>query len=824
MQVKSPTWLRVLTPICGAAIVFSFVAGCSAIDKTSTTSSTSSPNQHDPLDAVRNADFRANPGIAGDIGKYTNGATSGQHIAQGPGPWLFPGEERASAAAYSPTRSTGTRLAANEPGFTVGAFGVELNFENADISTVSKSILGDVLGLNFLIDPRVQGTVTLASSGPIPRNQVLTVFESALRTANAAVVRDGDILKVLPLSDTNGTGNFSVGTAEPGFGVSVVPLRYTSAPMMVKMAENFLSRPGAMRADASGNLILIQGTMAEREAALDMIASFDVEWLRNKSVGVYPLKANTPEQMVRELRPIFEDKGGRGEGVIQFEPVSRMNAVMAVAKSPKLLDQATAWIERLDRADGSGTALRTYHMKNGDAKQVVAILNDIFAGQGNATGEGARDQLAPGTSAGQSRLNSLGGSTPGGNNGAGASTGAASSMGGGLNTNLAGGPPGGGAPGGGASGGMGQGASGSPIATAFQQLGAKNTSDMEGGANGKGMVRGVLPDVRITADVPNNAIIIFSNAHDYAIIERALLQIDRPKLQVAIEASVAEVDLTDQLQYGVQYFLSTGNSSIGLFNANAGSTASSGTGTTTTGTTTTGTTTTGAITSAATTVATSLLSQVVPGANLLLGSQTNPGAIISALATLTNVKVLSAPSIVVLDNQPALLEVGDQIPIQTSQSAILSTGTTTNTIQMQNTGVILKVLPHVHPNGTILLEIDQEISNVVNPSQQTLTPTISDRHIHTTVSLASSQTVMLGGLISDQDQSTKSGLPFLQNLQYVGALFGATQTEKQRTEIIIFIRPRLIRTNSDAQSVSQEFREKLDLMRHTSAVIGGPPR
>ena len=112
------------------------------------------------------------------------------------------GEERASAAAYSPTRSTGTRLAANDPGFTVGAFGVELNFENADISTVSKSILGDVLGLNFLIDPRVQGTVTLASSGPIPRNQVLPVFENALHTANAAVVRDGDILKGSPASAT----------------------------------------------------------------------------------------------------------------------------------------------------------------------------------------------------------------------------------------------------------------------------------------------------------------------------------------------------------------------------------------------------------------------------------------------------------------------------------------------------------------------------------------------------------------------------------------------------------------------------------------------
>ena len=203
--------------------------------------------------------------------------------------------------------------------------------------------------------------------------------------------------------------------------------------------------------------------------------------------------------------------------------------------------------------------------------------------------------------------------------------------------------------------------------------------------------------------------------------------------------------------------------------------------------------------------------------------QTNPGAILSALSTLTNVKVLSSPAVVVLDNRPAILEVGDIIPITTGTATVLTSGAPiVNTIQMQNTGVILKVLPHVHPNGTIQLEIDQEISNVENPGQQTLTPTISDRHIHTTVVVGSSQTVLLGGLISDQNQSTKAGIPGLVNVQFLGALFGNTSTNKQRTEIIVFIRPRIIRDALDAQTVAEEFRDSLELMRRTTPVTSSP--
>jgi general secretion pathway protein D len=225
--------------------------------------------------------------------------------------------------------------------------------------------------------------------------------------------------------------------------------------------------------------------------------------------------------------------------------------------------------------------------------------------------------------------------------------------------------------------------------------------------------------------------------------------------------------------------------------------------------------------------------QPVPGAfNLLLGSQTQPSVILNALSTITNVKVLSSPSIVALDNEPALLEVGDQVPISTGTATILASANTpvVNTIELHNTGVILKVLPHVNANGTVQLEVDQEISNVVNStngtssannSTPTLTPTISERRIHSTVAVTSGQTVLLGGLISDSDQGTQAGVPGLSNIQFLGALFGNTDHTKQRSEIIIFIRPQLVRNSIDARGVTEEFRERLQSMKNTRSVITG---
>lgn len=747
----------------------------------------------DAVESARNAN------LAAHFPATTNAADSPVYS---PRPIIVPGTDSAPVAPTgavqnastdsAPTGSTGTA----PPGVTTATGGVEFNFERADIQAVTKSLLGDTLGLTYVIDPRVMGTVTISSAGPVARKDVLPIFESVLRLSNAAVVSAADnTLKIIPLPEATGEGSVSIGAGEPGFGVSVIPLHYTSATSVAKTAESFLTRPGAIRADADRNIILVQGTTSERQAAIDVIRAFDAEWLRNQSVGVYPLKSTTPETMIGDLDRIFETgKSGQGQGVIQFQPIARLNAVLAVAKSPRLIDRVTQWVQRLDRSDASSNALRTYRLRYADARQVAKILNDIFVGRPGASEENPANQIAPGVAATQSRLDSLGsGGFSAGSTNATGSSGGLSASSGGLSS---GAEP---------ATGVGGTRTGGPIASAFDAFSTRQGADRD--TTGGNLPRGLFQNVRITADLENNAIVIYSNEGDYRIIARALRDLDKPQLQVAIDATVAEVTLTDALQYGVEQFLTSSDVGIAADKGSVGFFPAA-----------TATTTTATTTGVAQTVA-PFLQRVLPGFNLLFGPEAQPRAILSALSTLTQVKVLSSPSLVVSDNQPALLEVGNEIPISTSTTNVLQAGNTVvSTIEMRNTGVIMKVLPHIHADGIVKLEVEQEISNVVNPQQQTLTPTISERRIHTTVSVTSGQTVLLGGLISEQDNATKNGLPGLNQIKYLGDLLGNTTKNKERMEIIVFIRPRVIRSSVDAQAVSEEFRDRLDSMRNPKPI------
>jgi general secretion pathway protein D len=724
---------------------------------TSTSTPTVSLVPSDTVNSVRNADFSARFPLADEGSAGRSNASS--H------PFIFPGSD--SEPESQGDRDPEMRTASLQQAALVNGDGVEMNFDGADVQTVAKALLGDILQLNFVVDPRVQGSVTLSSTGPIARKDVLPAFESVLRMSNAAIVRSGSLIKIVPIAEAAG-GSIRVGAGEPGFGVSLVPLRYTSASTVAKTAESFLSHPGAIRVVQSRNLLLIQGTTAERQAALDVVATFDVEWLQNQSVGVYPLKSTAPETMIGELERIFEtSEGGAGQGVIRFQPVSRMNAVMVVTKNSKLLAKTTQWIERLDRSDTTGTTLRTFHLRNGNATQIAKILNDIFVGQHSGTAvDGAVKQIAPGVQSAQSRLDSLD-----------------------HNSSAGSAPP--------PTGGSGQ-QGANPITAAFEAFSDHKAADTDTTGNAPitpgGLPNGTFQNLRITADTTNNSIVVYSNQEDYRLVERALRDFDRQQLQVAIDATVAEVTLTEQLQYGVQAFLnSSTKGSVGLFGASqvAGQTA--------------------------------LLQSVAPGLNLVLGSQAQPRVILNALSSITDVKVLSSPSIVALDNQPALLQVGDEIPITTSSATVLSNSSTpiVNTIQMLDTGVILKVLPHVHSNGSVQLEIDQEISNVVNPDQPTLTPTISKRRVHSSVSVISGQTVLLAGLISDNDQKTRSSVPGLSDIKIIGDLLGNTSNTKTKSEIIVFIKTKLIRNSVDAGAVTEEFRERLQSMRGGRTVVNG---
>jgi general secretion pathway protein D len=673
-----------------------------------------------------------------------------------PPPQIYPGSAGGpnGSAAYMDTQATTARV-----GRVGGGDTYDLNFENADISAVVKALMGDVLGYPYSVDPRVSGSISLSSGRPLPKSDVLPMLEAALKVANAAVVKDGPLYRVVPSSEAIGAGTTDRGgrgRIEPGYGISVLPLKYVSAQAVIRVIESFAARPGAVRIDPQRNLIIIQGTSTERSSALEAALALDVDWLRNQSVGIYPLRNASPEAVITELEGIMASgEGGTGQNMVKFMPVSRINAVLAVAKTREQIAQVQAWITRLDQSDTSNTGLRVYRVRFGSAKIIAGLLNEVFTGRASTAGTSDLAQLTPGATA-QSASTSSQSSTSSSSDDDDDDDSSSSSSG---------------------------------FSSGSTQQQGSSRDRAPGQANGTAAAGAggpaPFPNVRISADIANNALLIYATREQFKAIERAVRELDRAPLQVAIDTIIAEVTLSDNLQYGVQFFVSSAAMGLGKNKGSIGYGE------------------------------TKKLERMIPGFNLLLGPNQDPRLIIDALKNLTQVKVLSSPSLVVLDNQPATLQVGDQVPIATSsaQSNQSADAPTVNTIDFRNTGVILSVTPRVNANGVVALDVEQEISHVVNQGTgTTLTPTISQRKVKSSIAVASGQTVLLGGLISERHETTRQGLPILSDLKGIGELFGSTSKSVSRTELILFIRPQIIRDGVDAQLVAEELRSKVFLL------------
>ncbi len=677
--------------------------------------------------------------------------------------------QRARGVVYEGTEITDVAEARPQP--IASGNGFDLNFENTPVATVAKVVLGDILGTGYTIDPRVQGTVSLVSVKPVPKSDIIFVLENALRLSGVVLVRDTAGYRLTPLGDAVGAGRVDAAASspEPGYGVSVVPLQYVSAQTVLKLMDSFATKPGAVRADATRNLLLIQGSGAERRAAVDTALSFDVDWMRGQSVGIYPIANSAPEPIIAELEKIMDSgESGLSQSVVKFQAVSRLNAILVVSRKPALLRTAATWIRRLDSADTGRTSVHVYQVKYGEARQIARVLTEMFiGGSGSAQLDAASSQIAPGSgtysTSSADRL-SLNNNSPG-----------SSSGGFGSRTQ----------PGAATGGATGFGAARDAAAANTPNLGT-----LDGGGRSAGSGQPVLQNVRITADTVNNTLLIYGDQESYRIIATTLQQVDQPQLQVAIDATIAEVTLTDELSYGVQFFLTSRN--LGL-KPDQGSVLN-----------------TQSTAAVAGTVANQFISRALPGFNFLVGPEAQPNAILDALHTVTSVKVLSNPSLVVVNNQPAILQVGDVVPVSTGSATVLTTSNTVvNTIDYRNTGIILRVSPRINVNGNVRLEVEQEISSVQPTAIPTLTPTVSERKVKSSVSVASGQTVLLAGLISEQQNNTRNGIPLLDQIQGLGDAFSHQDKKNTRTELIIFIRPQIIRDGNDAHFVAEELRSKL---------------
>ena len=756
---------RVVLSVCLVALA---TAACNVL------SNEDQRREPDVFDKIRSVDLL--PRFPAPTGTKTTG------LGQPAGPQTYLGEGGTQARDLS-------NVVGAQP--APGGEGFELNFENTPVTGVAKVVLGDILQVGYLIDPRVQGTITLASGRPVPKSDLLYVLESALRMSGAALVKDKRGYVIMPANDAVGSGTVDAAArGEPGFGITVVPLQYVSAPTLAKLLDSFAVKPGSVRVDPQRNFVVVQGSGADRRNAVETVMSFDADWMRGQSVGIYPVRNSTPEPIISELERIMDSgEGGLSASLVKLQPIARLNAVMVISSKPALLKTAATWITRLDKSDTAATGVKVYQVRYGDARQLAGLLNDIFGagGGGRSVIDSATNQIAPGSGAATSTTQmgqQTGLQLPGARNAPGAAS----------NSTLSGttspivGIGQGTSTGGAGSGLFGNTSPNDVVASRSGPFGRASPGTGGGAFGSSGAFGGgrdqqgaILPGVRITADAVNNTLLIYANQEAYKLIEQTLRQLDRPQLQVGIDATIAEITLNENLNYGVQAYLGS---------ADVGAHPDKG--------------------SALVTAGTAVLARTLPGFNFLLGPEMQPNLILNALRAVSDVKVLSTPSVVVLDNQVATLQVGDQVPVATASATVL-TGTgapVVNTIDYRNTGVILRVVPRINANGNVLLDIEQEISNVAAGSAGSLTPTVSQRRVKSSIAVASGQTVLLAGLISERADKARTGLPLIDQLP-IGDLLGNTNKTKQRTELIIFIRPQIIRDGVDAMRIAEEMRTKL---------------
>jgi len=764
LRLQSVSRGRVVLSLCLVAIA---TAACNVL------SNEDQRREPDVFDKIRAVDLL--PRFPAPTGTKTTG------MGQPAGPQTYLGDGTQQARDVS--NIVGAQQAP-------GGEGYELNFENTPVTGVAKVVLGDILQLGYLIDPRVQGTITLASGRPVPKSDLLYVLESALRMSGAALVKDKRGYVIMPANDAVGAGTVDAAArGEPGFGITVIPLQYISAPTLAKLLDSFAVKPGSVRVDPQRNLVVVQGSGADRRNAVETVMSFDADWLRGQSVGIYPVRNSTPEPIISELERIMDSgENGLSASLVKLQPIARLNAIMVISSKPALLRTAATWITRLDKSDSAATGVKVYQVRYGDARQLAMLLNDIFGsgGQGRGLIDSATNQIAPGSGVATSTTQmgqQTGLQLPGARNAPG---GASNSTLSGTTSPIVGISQG---AGGGTSGGLGGSSPNDIVASRSGPFGRQSPGTGGGAFGSSGAFGGgrdqqgaILPGVRITADAVNNTLLIYANQEAYRLIEQTLRQLDRPQLQVGIDATIAEITLNENLNYGVQAFLQSQD--VGAHPDKGSALVTAGTN--------------------------AILARTLPGFNFLLGSEVQPNLILNALRTVSDVKVLSTPSVVVLDNQVANLQVGDQVPVATASATVL-TGTgapVVNTIDYRNTGVILRVVPRINANGNVLLDIEQEISNVAAGSAGSLTPTVSQRRVKSSIAVASGQTVLLAGLISERSDKERTGLPLIDQLP-IGNLLGNTNKTRQRTELIIFIRPQIIRDGVDAMRIAEEMRTKL---------------
>lgn len=547
-------------PIAGTALVLSMlISGCTGLIP--------SANSDDPLIALPLRDSSKERGS--DRNTSRNAANREEAITGG--------SARRDSSAEQSQVQFGSGQFVQQPrnisGADVTGDGeVELNFAEANVREVAQSILGNILGQNFIVDTSVDQRITLRTNRPLKKANLLPTLETTLAAAGLALVKEGDVYRILPGNKakvTKSTILASKGYQPAGYGVTVVRLEHIAPSQMAKIVEPLAPEKSILRIDDPRNLMILSATGPEMKALLETIETFDVSPLKGMSFGYFKLRNARASQVSSELRDLIKAyRSQSGFNAPEIVPIDRMNALLVFASRPENLKLIQGWISRLDEDKNEAEAnLYVYRVKNRKAKELAAIVSSLFQNGGEANGPKGSD-VAPDTKSVE------------------------------LTSALAGPDP------------------------------IRNTAPPD---TGRAEVR-TAGGLRVVADSDNNSLLIRATPAQYHSMLAALTRLDTVPPQVLVEVTIAEVTLNDGLQYGVEWFFKKGRQSTTLSGIDTGQ----------------------------------ILSKF-PGFSYFFNA-VDVQVVLNAVANVTNVKVLSSPKVMVLDNRTATLQIGDQVPIITSTS------------------------------------------------------------------------------------------------------------------------------------------------------------
>lgn len=595
---------------------------------------------------------------------------------------------------------------------------VELNYIDVDIKQATRSILNDILKRGFVIDQSITGNVNLKTQGPVSKRKALSLLEDVLGQHDAQIVQEGSLYKVAK------KGRYQVSSITTGSvdneslsGTRVVRLKHITSVEMAEILKPYAG-DSILSVDTERNAIVLTGSSTEFRSWMETIRTFDVDWLAGRSVGVFKVDSMTAAKMVESLQNILANENTEVSSA-RLSVIEANNSVLAIAKTPQILESIKLWVSRLEDANGGSVRLYTYNMKYAQATDVAPVLGDLFSVESSSFGVESASNPVASEADGQDRQQA-----------------------------------------------------------SQDEFGSSGSSGGNVGNSG----------TRIVANNSSNSLLIYANKEVYERMHSALRTIDVPEKQVLVEAVIVEVTLNENLRHGVQYALSDNLGGLDIQANLTNNTGGLG------------------------------IAPTVPGFSVSLDSPVQ--VIIDALDNVTSINVISSPNMMVLNNRTAKLSVGNQVPIATqTQSDPLGNASNVivNTIEFRDTGVIFDVTPRITSADAVMLDIIQEISSV-GPTNETLTPTISQRKFSSSINVNSGQTVVLGGLFSNTKTRARVGIPGLNRLKHVGNLFGRTANENVKTELLVLISPKVIKNASQASKITRELSDRIDQLKQVEDV------